>query len=142
MLFVGRLAVQKNLHCCSMPLQGYLSDLRPPWSAMANLKRSSRDSPQTLQLRNVRFHGRADGAELRDLYRNTDIFVLPSEREGMPLVLLEALAMGLPVVATDIPGSRDVIIDGINGVLVPPSDVAALRKALLTLPSISMVTGA
>ena len=49
----------------------------------------------------------------------------------MPLVLLEALAMGLPVVATDIPGSRDVIVHGVNGVLVPPDDATALREALL-----------
>ena len=51
----------------------------------------------------------------------------------MPLVLLEALAMGLPVVATDIPGNRDVIVHGVNGVLVPPDDETALREALLSV---------
>jgi rhamnosyl/mannosyltransferase len=81
----------------------------------------------------VRFHGRADGAELRELYRNADVFVLPSEREGMPLVLLEALAMGLPIVATDIPGNRDVVVHGQNGLLVPLGDPSALRQALLSM---------
>jgi phosphatidyl-myo-inositol alpha-mannosyltransferase len=59
--------------------------------------------------------------------------VLPSEREGMPLVLLEAMAMGLPTVATDIAGNRDVVIDGKNGRLVPLNDAAAMRRALLEL---------
>jgi glycosyltransferase involved in cell wall biosynthesis len=69
------------------------------------------------------------------LYRNADVFVLPSEREGMPLVLLEALAMGLPVVATDVPGNRDVVINGQNGALVPPGDSDRLRQALLSVTS-------
>jgi glycosyltransferase involved in cell wall biosynthesis len=51
----------------------------------------------------------------------------------MPLVLLEALAMGLPVVATDIPGIRDLVADGRNGFLVPPGDPAAMRAALLRI---------
>jgi glycosyltransferase involved in cell wall biosynthesis len=59
--------------------------------------------------------------------------VLPSEREGMPLVLLEALAMGLPIVATDVPGNRDLVSDGQNGLLVPLGDAAALRQALLSV---------
>jgi glycosyltransferase involved in cell wall biosynthesis len=90
-----------------------------------------RETADRLRLQNVRFHGRADNAELRGLYQDADVLVLPSEREGMPLVLLEALAVGLPIVATDIPGNRDVVLPGRTGLLVPPSDPAQLRRALL-----------
>jgi glycosyltransferase involved in cell wall biosynthesis len=58
------------------------------------------------------------------------MFVLPSEREGMPLVILEAMAMGLPVVATDVTGTKDIVANGKNGLLVPFGDVAAFRSAL------------
>ncbi len=60
-----------------------------------------------------------------------DIFCLPSHyREGVPKVLLEAAAMGLPIVSTDMPGCRDVVDDGETGLLVPPRDQGALTKAL------------
>jgi glycosyltransferase involved in cell wall biosynthesis len=57
-------------------------------------------------------------------------FVLPSRWEGMPNALLEAMASGLPCIATCVSGSEDVIHDGINGLLVPPLDPAALAQAL------------
>jgi glycosyltransferase involved in cell wall biosynthesis len=64
----------------------------------------------------------------------SDIFALPSfYREGIPRALLEAGAMGLPLVATDMPGCRDVVMDGWNGVLVPPRNAEALARALLEL---------
>ena len=131
LLYVGRLSVQKNLPLLLRALAGISERFETTLVGDGELEADLRNLAADLELRNVRFHGRADGAELRDLYRNADIFVLPSEREGMPLVLLEALAMGLPVVATDIPGSRDVIVHGVNGVLVPPDDATALREALL-----------
>jgi glycosyltransferase involved in cell wall biosynthesis len=60
--------------------------------------------------------------------------VLPSRyREGVPRVLLEAGAMGLPMIATDMPGCRDVVRHGRNGLLVPPGDTAALMGAVLEL---------
>ncbi len=64
----------------------------------------------------------------------SDVFVLPSYlREGIPRVLLEAAAMGLPLVTTDTPGCNDVVEDGVNGFLTPPRDPAALGRAVLTL---------
>jgi glycosyltransferase involved in cell wall biosynthesis len=61
----------------------------------------------------------------------SDLFVLPSYmREGIPRVLLEAAAMGLPLVTTDTPGCNDVVQDGVNGCLVPPRDPAALACAI------------
>lgn len=135
LLFVGRLASQKNLPLLLRALAGVSEQFETTLVGDGELEGKLKELAANLKLKNVRFHGRADGDELRELYRNADIFVLPSEREGMPLVLLEALAMGLPVVATDIPGTRDVINDGVNGVLVPPDDAAELQKALLDVAS-------
>ncbi len=60
-----------------------------------------------------------------------DVFVLPSLWEGMPFVLLEAMGVGLPVVATDVGGVRDVIPDDTFGTVVPPADADALKAAIL-----------
>jgi len=68
---------------------------------------------------------------IEDYYRAADVFVLPSSREGLPVALLEAMACGLPAVASRLPGATDVAIeDGVSGVLVPPGDAAALGDAL------------
>ncbi len=64
------------------------------------------------------------------LYAATDILALPTYREGFPQVALEAAAMGLPVVATSVPGCVDAVHDGVTGTLVPPRDVGALADAL------------
>lgn len=64
------------------------------------------------------------------LYGVMDVVVLPSYREGFPNVPLEAAAMGLPVVATRIPGCVDAVQDGVTGTLVPPTDTNGLTRAL------------
>lgn len=70
--------------------------------------------------------------DVPDLLRATDVFVLPSHREGMPVSLLEAMATGLACVTTDVRGCREAV-DGGAGVLVPPRDPAALADVLATL---------
>lgn len=62
-----------------------------------------------------------------------DIFCLPSYREGVPNALLEATACGLPIVTTDTPGCRDVVTDGVNGILVPIKNAQAVADALESL---------
>jgi glycosyltransferase involved in cell wall biosynthesis len=64
------------------------------------------------------------------LLRAADIYTLPSHREGMPRSILEAMMSGLPVVATDIRGAREEVVDGETGRLVPATDPAALAEAL------------
>jgi glycosyltransferase involved in cell wall biosynthesis len=69
--------------------------------------------------------------EVERYFRAADVFVLPSVREAQPLALLEAMACGVPSIATHLPGATDVVIeDGRNGRLVPADDEAALAAAL------------
>jgi mannose/cellobiose epimerase-like protein (N-acyl-D-glucosamine 2-epimerase family)/glycosyltransferase involved in cell wall biosynthesis len=69
-------------------------------------------------------------ADIAGLWASAHIAVLPSHREGMPLSLLEAAACGRPLVATDVPGCRDIARDGINAFLVPLDDPEALANAI------------
>jgi glycosyltransferase involved in cell wall biosynthesis len=66
--------------------------------------------------------------DVRDLYGVMDVFAHPSHREGFPRAPMEAAAMGLPVVATDIRGCRQTVDDGVNGYLVPLRDAGALAE--------------
>lgn len=68
--------------------------------------------------------------DLPELLRAADIFVLPSHREGMPRAIIEAMMAGLPVVATDIRGSREEVVAGETGLLVPVGEPQALGAAL------------
>lgn len=80
--------------------------------------------------------------DMAAVYAQSAVVTLPSEYgEGVPTVLLEACASGRPVVATDAPGCRDVIQDGVNGLLVPPADPRALAEALYKLLSDSPLRG-
>jgi len=67
---------------------------------------------------------------IAEVWASAHIAVLPSQREGLPLSLLEAAACGRPLIATDVPGCRAVIRPGINGLLVPLGDADALADAI------------
>jgi glycosyltransferase involved in cell wall biosynthesis len=72
-------------------------------------------------------------SEIRELLYFTDIFVLPTYREGFPRSVLEAMAMNVAVITTDVPGARDAVIDNFNGLLVAARDKSALEEAILKL---------
>lgn len=76
----------------------------------------------------VDYLGHVDPIE--NVLHMADIVVLPSFREGTPRILLEAAAIGKPIVTTDVPGCREVVTDGVNGFLVPVRDAEALAEAL------------
>ncbi len=80
--------------------------------------------------RRVEFAGWAERSELPAHYRWADVLVLPSFAEGMANVVLEALAAGLPVIASDVYGNRDLVRTGENGLLVPPGDAGAIAAAI------------
>jgi glycosyltransferase involved in cell wall biosynthesis len=91
----------------------------------------------------VRFPGHRPDA--RQLLAAADVFVLPSKCEGMPLAALEAMAAGLPVVATRVVGSEEVVVDGVTGALVGygrPAELGAALATLLTDPELRRRQGA
>ena len=73
---------------------------------------------------------RPDAVELMSAF---DIFCLASHHEGLPIVLMEALALGLPVVATRVGGIEEIVTDGVEAVLVPPRQPDRLARALIDL---------
>jgi len=70
------------------------------------------------------------GAWEQEQFAAAQVYVLPSYREGTPRTVLEAMAMGRPIVTTDVPGCRETVVEGVNGFLVPVRDDAALGRAM------------
>jgi glycosyltransferase involved in cell wall biosynthesis len=134
---VGRLVREKGLpevFDAARRLRGHRPEVRfavigpdePDKSG--SLGREDRDAADAA---GVRFLGGRD--DVVPLYRGMDLYVLASHREGFPRSAMEAAAMGLPIVATDIRGCRQVVEHGSTGLLVPPRDPAALAGAIGTL---------
>ena len=93
-----------------------------------------RDLAARLQIAQaVTFQGYVPREAMAQVYQAADIFVLPSQQEGMSIALLEAMASGLPVVVTQTGGTDELVTKGLNGDIVPWADVPALTQALKTL---------
>ncbi|HAH86612.1 MAG TPA: glycosyltransferase family 1 protein, partial [Armatimonadetes bacterium] len=70
-------------------------------------------------------------SDVRSFIEQSAVYVLPSYREGTPRTVLEAMAIGRPVITTDAPGCRGTVIDGVTGFLVPVRDVDSLSKRMI-----------
>lgn len=137
-VFVGRIVADKGINeLCEafnhlhsdysntrLWLIGCFEDELDPISSMA---RGIIESPNN----GVEAVGVKRNDELIAYYAAADCFVMPSYREGFPNTVLEAGAMGLPSIVTDINGSREIIVDGENGTIVPSKDVQALYDSML-----------
>jgi glycosyltransferase involved in cell wall biosynthesis len=135
LLFVGRLHMQKGLDTLLRALALIPARLRDGCRLIL-----VGDGPERLPLQNqaqqlglahlLDFRGWVDRTEIAQIYATADVFVFPSRDEGMPNAVLEAMAAGLPVVATRISGSEELVAEGENGMLVPVDDAEALATAL------------
>lgn len=95
---------------------------------------TARDLLKELQLEDVcQLLGTVIGADKAQLLGSADLFVLPSYNEGLPMAILEAMAVGLPIVATPVGGIPEVVKDGFNGFLVKPGNVPLLAEVLAQL---------
>ena len=79
---------------------------------------------------NIHYHGATEN--IKKFIEKSDCIILPSYREGMPRVIMEAMAMERPVITTDTAGCRETVDESINGYLVPVRDASALAKAMMT----------
>ena len=134
-LSVGRIVHQKGLDLGLRALAG-LKDLDWHW-------RIAGDGPQMGPLQSlsqelglaerVTFLGWQSRDELSRWYHSSTLFLFPSRHEGMPNAVLEAMAAGLPVIASRIAGNEELVIDGLTGRLVQPEAVEPLRECLRSL---------
>ncbi len=133
-LYVGRLDPQKGLGFL-LEAAAKVAQIRPDWHLVVAgdgpLRDSLRSQAETFPSLSDRVHwlGRRD--DVPSLLKSADLLILPSLWEGMPNVVLEAMAAGLAVVATKVEGTEDLVIPEQTGWLVPPSDSEALAQTLL-----------
>jgi glycosyltransferase involved in cell wall biosynthesis len=136
-LCVGRLTPAKGQHLLidaveRLAQQGWAVRLRlvGGGSDEASLKQRA---ARIKNSESVIFEGPVNQDYIRNLYSKADLFCIPSLAEGIPVVLMEAMAMGIPCVSTRITGIPELIRDGIDGLLVAPSDLDGLVGALTKL---------
>ena len=136
LLFVGRLVSQKGLDVLFRALSK-LKDHKDWTLTIAGegpLKDELARAGQGLKLSDqIVFRGWLERDHLPAVYRDADVFVLPSRDEGMPNAMLEAMAAGLPVIGSRVAGIDEVVVDDETGLLVPPDDAEALANALETV---------
>ena len=134
-LSAGRVVYQKGFDLAMCALS-QLKDLEWIWTIAG-------DGPQMPMLKamskeygineRIRFLGWLSSEQIKEQYAAANLFLFPSRHEGMPNAVLEAMASGLPVVATKIAGNEELVVDGETGKLVPAEDVDALRESLRPL---------
>lgn len=112
-----------------------LAMLTTPWSLEVIGDGSRRRELEAQRARlalkdRVAFRGRLPHSEALDALRSADLFVLPSRREGVPNALIEAMAIGVPAVATEVGGVTELLRDRVTGRLVPPDNPHALAAAI------------
>ena len=132
LLSVGRIVHQKGLDLAMRAL-GALKDIDWEWWIAG-------DGPQMGALQalakelgisdRIVFLGWQSRDQLAQSYQKANVFLLPSRHEGMPNAMLEAMASGLPVIASCIAGNEELVVDGETGYLVPSEDIEALQAAL------------
>ncbi|MBW3611232.1 MAG: glycosyltransferase family 4 protein [Actinobacteria bacterium] len=123
-LFEAASIVRRQLPRARFVVVGPLDPDKDDGLREADLERATRDS-------GIVFLGMRE--DMAELYAAMDLYILASHREGFPRSAMEAAALGLPLVATDIRGCRQVVAPGVSGLLVTPRDATALAAAISSL---------
>src|SRR5450756_64909 len=138
-LFVGRLEKRKGLKYLIRAMGGVWEQFPKARLIVVGAGRPLEDYRRLVEthgLENVEFVGFASSEDLSRYYQSCDLFCAPSTgQESFGIVLLEAMASGKPIVASDIPGYRWVVNHGVEGLLVPPKDERALTASMVRLLS-------
>lgn len=139
-LFVGRFALNKGINILAQAVKelnaaGYTDKFIFNLVGKGPLFDSYKNE---YAFPNLNFLGFADDDKLSDLYRTNDVFVLPTLFEGMPTVVLEAMACGMPIIVTDV-GATLEMVDQSNGFIIEKNDVESLKNAILKYSELSDV---
>ncbi len=133
-LFVGRLHEQKGVETLLRAAERLKEDdVSFVIVGSGHKKKEYGNLAQELRIQNILFTGEVEREILLSAFAASDVFVLPSIFEGLPYVVLEAMASGKPVVASKLPGLAEVITDGGNGILFEVGDDEALAQAIQNL---------
>jgi glycosyltransferase involved in cell wall biosynthesis len=139
-LFVGRLGRTKGVFDILGAIPLVLASRKPVVFLFAGgateagiLEEMQRYSKEADLGNSVQFLGEVTGQAKLDLFRRATLFVLPSYGEGLPYALLEAMAVGLPVITTPVGAIPEIIEDGHHGFLIQPGDYIALAKSIIQL---------
>ncbi len=132
-LFVGRLADVKGVQLLLEAVARLKSDLSDAILTIVGdgeLSAELEGQAKSKGLADIRFTGAIGQAEVAEELAKSAVFVLPSYAEGVPVVLMEAMAAGRPVVSSDITGIPELVEDGVSGHLTEPGDIDALTDAI------------
>jgi len=135
LLYLGRLAIQKRVDRIIEAMSLIKAPVHLTIVGDGEDRQKLESLARDLQLTNISFEGKKYGEELRAYYKNADVFLIPSDKEGMPLVVLEAMAAGLPIVGSDVLGIRE-LVGGVGELVANPSGetFAAAVDALAANP--------
>jgi glycosyltransferase involved in cell wall biosynthesis len=121
LLFVGRISIEKNIpkliDAVTLCKSKFILDIVGEGYLLDETKKLVRER----ELGNVIFHGRKTGEDLIKIYKNSDIFILPSKKESFGMTLLEAMATRTPIIASNTLGIKSVIKNKYNGILIEPT---------------------
>ena len=137
-VFVGRIVKDKGINelCQAMEMLSGIAPVRlllvgPYEDDLDPISQHSKDIIENNS--SIVYLGSKYGDKMLAYYAAADCFVFPSYREGFPNTVIEAGAMGLPSIVTDINGSREIVVQGENGVIIPPRNADALYQAMLDM---------
>lgn len=139
LLFVANCLPHKGLHLLIPTLhlvknKSFVLDIVGDYSLNITYVKKIKQAIKKYRLEeHVFWHGKVSREEIGQYYSRADIFVLPSLKEAFGLVLLEAMAFGLPVVASRVGGIPEIVEHQKTGLLVPPKDIVALSQAITIL---------
>lgn len=135
-LLIARLLVSKGVREYGIAVETLRSEGVQARFLLAGPMENGPDAISVAELGTLKEQGVEYLGELKDVRSTLEecsVYVLPSWREGTPRTVLEAMALGRPIITTDVPGCRETTVDGYNGFLVPEQDPISLARAMTTL---------
>lgn len=132
-LYVGRLDYRKGIYDLIKGFSKLNEDFKLLIAGKGPLEKNIRKFILKNSINNIKLLGQVSGKKLIKLYQSASIFVFPSHYEGLPTVLLEAMACGLPIITTNIPSHQDLIKDYWNGLLVEKGSPEEIVKKIKIL---------